>query len=82
LSLQYFTDSGQSEAIKLAVGRAMLAHDNTGADNVYRKVLRRGTISPLLSSPIAGCLKSDGRNVERKKHGRVKARKRPTWVKR
>jgi len=34
--------AGQSEAIKLAVGRAMLAHDESGPDNVYRKVLRKG----------------------------------------
>jgi len=63
--------TGQSEACKLAVARAMLAHDDTGTVNMYRKVLRK-----------AGCLKSDGRQVERKKHGHVKARKMPTWVKR
>jgi ribosomal protein S9 len=33
---------GQSEACKLAVARAMLAHDNTGTSNMYRRVLRKG----------------------------------------
>jgi small subunit ribosomal protein S9 len=31
---------------------------------------------------IAGCVTRDPRKVERKKHGHVKARKSPTWVKR
>lgn len=39
---------GQSEAIKLAVGRAMLAHDNSGVDNLYRKILRKGNFIYLL----------------------------------
>jgi ribosomal protein S9 len=33
---------GQSEACKLAVARAMLAHDKTGPANMYRRVLRKG----------------------------------------
>jgi small subunit ribosomal protein S9 len=33
---------GQSEACKLAVARAMLAHDKSGGLNQYRKLLRKG----------------------------------------
>jgi ribosomal protein S9 len=34
---------GQSEACKLAVARAMLAHDKSGNANTYRKTLRKGS---------------------------------------
>ena len=34
--------TGQSEACKLAVARAVLAHDTSGDQNLYRKVLRMG----------------------------------------
>jgi small subunit ribosomal protein S9 len=36
--------TGQSEACKLAVARAMLAHDDTGTVNMYRRVLRKGML--------------------------------------
>lgn len=34
--------TGQSEACKLAVARAMLAHDQSGELNLYRRILRKG----------------------------------------
>ncbi|KAL1842055.1 hypothetical protein VTJ49DRAFT_6125 [Mycothermus thermophilus] len=58
--------TGQAEALKLAVAKALMAHEPA-----LKPALRR-----------AGCITRDPRRVERKKHGRVKARKRPTWVKR
>lgn len=58
--------SAQSDAIKLAVARALVKEK---ADR--RTVLKR-----------AGYLKRDPRAVERKKFGLLKARKRPQWAKR
>ncbi len=58
--------SAQSDAIKLAVARAL----------VKEKADRR---TPLKR---AGYLKRDPRAVERKKFGLLKARKRPQWAKR
>ncbi|KAJ5139281.1 uncharacterized protein N7515_004129 [Penicillium bovifimosum] len=58
--------TGQAEAITLALGRALLLHE-PGLKPVLRK---------------AGAITVDARRVERKKPGRVKARKMPTWVKR
>ncbi|KIW17212.1 hypothetical protein PV08_04403 [Exophiala spinifera] len=58
--------TGQAEAITLAVARALLVHEPA-----LKPALRR-----------AGCLTSDRRRVERKKPGRLKARKKPAWVKR
>ncbi len=58
--------SSQSDAIKLAVARALVKEK---ADR--RTVLKR-----------AGYLKRDPRAVERKKFGLLKARKRPQWAKR
>ncbi|KAL2162788.1 hypothetical protein VTH06DRAFT_6624 [Thermothelomyces fergusii] len=58
--------TGQAEALTLAIAKALLAHEPA-----LKPALRR-----------AGCVTRDPRRVERKKHGRVKARKRPTWVKR
>ncbi|KAH7318709.1 37S ribosomal protein S9 [Stachybotrys elegans] len=58
--------TGQAEAITLAVAKGLLAHEPA-----LKPALRR-----------AGCITRDVRTVERKKHGRVKARKAPTWVKR
>ncbi|KAG4430290.1 37S ribosomal protein S9, mitochondrial [Cadophora sp. M221] len=58
--------TGQAEALTLAVGKALLAHEPG-----LKPALRR-----------AGCVTRDPRRVERKKPGRVKARKMPTWVKR
>ncbi|KAG0648506.1 37S ribosomal [Hyphodiscus hymeniophilus] len=58
--------TGQAEALTLAVGKALLGHEPA-----LKPALRR-----------AGCVTRDPRRVERKKPGRVKARKMPTWVKR
>ncbi|KAG5935091.1 37S ribosomal protein S9, mitochondrial [Claviceps sorghi] len=58
--------TGQAEAITLAVAKALLAHEPA-----LKTALRR-----------AGCITRDPRTVERKKHGHVKARKMPAWVKR
>ncbi|KAJ4302120.1 37S ribosomal protein S9, mitochondrial [Collariella sp. IMI 366227] len=58
--------TGQAEALTLAISKALMAHEPA-----LKPALRR-----------AGCVTRDPRSVERKKHGRVKARKGPTWVKR
>ena len=39
-------DSGQSEAIKVAVARALLAHDKSGELNEFRRLLRGGMLFP------------------------------------
>lgn len=58
--------SGQVEAIMYAISKALVV------------------FNPLLKPRLhkAGLLTSDTRKVERKKPGKVKARKSPTWVKR
>lgn len=58
--------TGQIDSIKLAISRALCIHN------------------PLLKKRLfaAGCLTRDHRVVERKKPGKRKARKMPTWVKR
>lgn len=58
--------TGQADATALAVGKALV------------------TFNPLLKTRLhkAGCLTTDFRRVERKKPGKLKARKSPTWVKR
>lgn len=58
--------TGQADAAGLAIGKALIA------------------FNPLLKTRLhrAGCLTTDYRRVERKKPGKVKARKSPTWVKR
>lgn len=58
--------TGQAEALTLAIAKALMAHEPG-----LKPALRR-----------AGCVTRDPRRVERKKHGHVKARKSPTWVKR
>ncbi|KFY21401.1 hypothetical protein V493_07448 [Pseudogymnoascus sp. VKM F-4281 (FW-2241)] len=58
--------TGQAEALTLGVTKALLAHEPS-----LKPALRR-----------AGCVTRDPRKVERKKHGHVKARKMPAWVKR
>ncbi|GAB7361872.1 hypothetical protein MBLNU230_g1911t1 [Neophaeotheca triangularis] len=58
--------TGQADAITLGVAKALLAHEPA-----LKPALRR-----------AGTVTRDPRRVERKKPGRVKARKMPTWVKR
>ncbi|OAA64605.1 37S ribosomal protein s9 [Niveomyces insectorum RCEF 264] len=58
--------TGQAEALTLAVAKGLVAHEPA-----LKTALRK-----------AGCITRDRRVVERKKHGRVKARKGPAWVKR
>ncbi|KAK6463692.1 mitochondrial ribosomal protein S9 [Scheffersomyces coipomensis] len=58
--------TGQTEAVMYAIAKALI---------VFNPLLK-----PRLSK--AGLVTSDARNVERKKPGKVKARKSPTWVKR
>ncbi|KAK3900835.1 ribosomal protein S5 domain 2-type protein [Staphylotrichum tortipilum] len=58
--------TGQAEALTLAIAKALITHEPA-----LKPALRR-----------AGCITRDPRTVERKKHGHVKARKSPTWVKR
>lgn len=58
--------TGQSEAIMYAISKALV---------IFNPLLK-----PRLSK--AGLMKSDSRIVERKKPGKLKARKSPTWVKR
>ena len=58
--------SGQSDAVRHGIARGMTEHDST-----KRTVLKK-----------AGYLKRDPRSVERKKPGRLKARKKPSWSKR
>ncbi|KID94474.1 37S ribosomal protein S9, partial [Metarhizium majus ARSEF 297] len=61
--------TGQAEAITLAVAKALVAHEPA-----LKTALRKDF--------TAGCITRDPRTVERKKHGHVKARKMPAWVKR
>ncbi|KAF7726187.1 37S ribosomal protein S9, mitochondrial [Apophysomyces ossiformis] len=58
--------SGQSQAIKLGIGKALLVHNDE--------------LKPILRQ--AGCITRDPRVVERKKEGQRKARAKYTWVKR
>ena len=76
--------TGQAESVTLALAKALLVHEPA-----LKPVLRRGESWPLFSvlnleanSFAAGCVTSDARRVERKKPGRLKARKKPAWVKR
>ncbi|KAL8734931.1 MAG: hypothetical protein Q9166_001283 [cf. Caloplaca sp. 2 TL-2023] len=58
--------TGQAEALTLGTAKALLVHEPD-----LKPALRR-----------AGCVTRDPRRVERKKPGKLKARKMPTWVKR
>ncbi|TKA78155.1 hypothetical protein B0A49_01942 [Cryomyces minteri] len=58
--------TGQAEALTLAVAKALMVHEPA-----LKPALRR-----------AGCVTRDPRIVERKKPGKLKARKMPAWVKR
>lgn len=79
--------TGQAEALTLAVAKALLAHEPA-----LKPVLRRGKCTPtrtlysqavvMLTYYLAGVVTRDRRTVERKKHGHLKARKKPAWVKR
>jgi len=75
--------TGQAEAITLGLAKALLVHEPA-----LKPILRRGKHHAIamekcgLTNISAGCVTRDPRRVERKKAGRVKARKMPTWVKR
>jgi small subunit ribosomal protein S9 len=74
--------TGQAESITLALARALLVHEPA-----LKPALRRGEFEQsvwylLLTKFVAGTVTSDARRVERKKPGRLKARKKPAWVKR
>jgi small subunit ribosomal protein S9 len=58
--------TGQVGAIVNAIGKGLIIHNPLLKPRLYK----------------AGCMTRDHRRVERKKPGRVKARKSPTWVKR
>ncbi|KZZ88236.1 40S ribosomal protein S9 [Ascosphaera apis ARSEF 7405] len=58
--------TGQAEAMIVALAKALIVHEPA-----LKPVLRR-----------AGCVTTDPRQVERKKPGHLKARKKPAWVKR
>lgn len=84
--------TGQAEAITLGVARALLVHEPD-----LKPALRKGEFlfkgredcvvrvliaCDLLIYITAGCITRDIRQVERKKPGKLKARKMPAWVKR
>lgn len=77
--------TGQAEALAMAVGKALMAHEPA-----LKPALRRGEwlsftnnfINLVLTSYLAGVVTRDPRGVERKKQGHLKARKKPAWVKR
>ncbi|MCJ1354349.1 MAG: 37S ribosomal protein S9, mitochondrial [Icmadophila ericetorum] len=75
--------TGQAESITLAVARALMVHEPA-----LKPALRRGKLSVAFfwdaanDSIKAGCVTRDPRRVERKKPGKLKARKMPAWVKR
>ncbi|KAL8665846.1 MAG: hypothetical protein Q9202_001969 [Teloschistes flavicans] len=58
--------TGQAEALTLGTAKALMVHEPD-----LKPTLRR-----------AGCVTRDPRRVERKKPGKLKARKMPAWVKR
>ncbi|KAM0713960.1 hypothetical protein Q7P37_010923 [Cladosporium fusiforme] len=58
--------TGQAESIMLAVAKGLMAHEPD-----LKKALR-----------LAGCITRNPKRVERKKAGKLKARKMPAWVKR
>ena len=66
INVQGGGSSGQAGAVRHAIARALVKHDES-----KRKPLR-----------AAGLLTRDQREVERKKYGRHKARKRPQYSKR
>lgn len=63
--------NGQAGAIRLGIARALLQYEQAGKADGLRQALRR-----------AGYLTRDAREVERKKVGLKKARRRPQFSKR
>ncbi|KAI9830974.1 MAG: 37S ribosomal protein S9, mitochondrial [Phylliscum demangeonii] len=64
--------TGQAEAVTLGVARALLVHEP-----LLKPALRR-----VDDQGAPGCVTRDPRRVERKKPGKLKARKMPAWKKR
>ena len=78
--------TGQAEAITLGAAKALMVFEPA-----LKPALRRGWSDLAISfqsnsanarGTTAGCVSRDPRRVERKKPGKVKARKMPAWVKR
>jgi small subunit ribosomal protein S9 len=74
--------TGQAESITLGMANALIVHEPA-----LKPILRMGKSQPSHTSKLvltipAGCVTRVMKRVERKKTGRVKARKRPAWVKR
>lgn len=76
--------TGQAEAITLGVGKALLAHEPDLKPALRKGESRRvcNVTKVMLTMFLAGVLTRDPRRVERKKPGKLKARKMPAWVKR
>lgn len=84
--------TGQAEALTLAIAKALLAHEPALKPMLRQckwpcwilglRFLSAKLIANTNCHPAAGCITRDARTVERKKHGHVKARKMPAWVKR
>lgn len=87
--------TGQAEAMIVALAKALIVHEPALKPILRRGKLP--SFSPLNSlshhlgpsianfcsfSHSAGCVTTDPRQVERKKPGHLKARKKPAWVKR
>jgi small subunit ribosomal protein S9 len=64
--------SGQAEAISVAVSRGICVHDPPSREKLDERILCN----------LDGMTKIDRRQVERKKTGQPKARKKVQWVKR
>ena len=87
--------TGQAESITLAVAKALLVHEPSLKPALRRgmfvlfflvlfwlwKCWFRGC-RLIVRFVAAGCVTRDPRRVERKKPGKLKARKMPAWVKR
>jgi small subunit ribosomal protein S9 len=76
--------TGQAESITLGLSKALLVQEPA-----LKPVLRKGMFCPLLIEKCfvahtltAGCITRIMKRVERKKAGRVKARKKPAWNRR
>ena len=75
--------TGQAESITLALARALLVHEPALKPALRRgKPLQHDLARRSLTLFAAGTVTADARRVERKKPGRLKARKKPAWVKR
>lgn len=77
--------TGQAEAITLGVAKALAAHE-PGLEQLLQQgkwtILQVMLLKTFANLEVAGVLTRDIRRVERKKPGKLKARKMPAWVKR